>query len=168
LDEPPPPPPFRLMSHLANLQIFSLVAMSWTERSRCVIFSVAVIMRGPRNHRQWFPSAAARQPAPCSHTAYLSRLQMFGSFVFHLAPAVAGLIYVHVPSNVCLSLLVSLSLARFRLFSAHLQNPRTFLIQVIAHTPPLAPQGCTLYDTRSLPPSPLLHHYPRASFYVYS
>lgn len=91
-----------------------------TERSRCVIFVMAVINRrtfgtvgsaGPTGVRCFRSSSTSL----CSHTAHLSHLHMFGSSDFHLVPAVAGLCMCMCLAT-SISLLVSSSLALFRPF----------------------------------------------------
>jgi hypothetical protein len=139
-------PPFASSPDLA---IFSCP----TERSRCVIFVMAVIIGGRLGPSAGLTGSGcfrSSSMSPCSHTAHLSHLQMFGSSVFHLVPAVAGL-------SMCMCLATSIFLSWFhRLwpfssFLSHICKIRARSSYKFSHNtpflaPPLTPQGCILYD----------------------
>jgi hypothetical protein len=141
-------PPFRLTFKSLCLPIWQFFSCP-TEQSRRVIFVMAVMIggclgpsAGPTGVRCFRSSSISL----CSHTAHLSHLQMFGSSVFHLVPAVAGLC-------MCMCLATSIFLSWFHrlwsffVFFKHICKIRARFSYKLSHNtpflaPPLAPQGC--------------------------
>jgi hypothetical protein len=122
-------PPFASSPDLA---IFSCP----TERSRCVIFVMAVIIGGRLGPSAGLTGSGcfrSSSMSPCSHTAHLSHLQMFGSSVFHLVPAVAGL-------SMCMCLATSIFLSWFHRLFYHTSAKSVHVLHTSFRTiPPSSP-----------------------------